>query len=116
MIDFNPVTFGIYMQIDESANAEYFRYRYLSVPAWFGVDLRPPDFLVTPFVNNMQAYFHFNKGDCSILPATHVVDYKRCKMDIDRNCYFVKMSCGSVEEARKRAIVMAYLTYDMTRH
>lgn len=37
-------------------------------------------------------------------------------MDIDRNLYFVKVSCSSVEEARKRAIVMAYLTYDMTRH
>lgn len=37
-------------------------------------------------------------------------------MDIDRNLYFVKISCSTVEEARKRAIVMAYLTYDMTRH
>jgi hypothetical protein len=37
-------------------------------------------------------------------------------MDIDRNLYFVKISCASVEEARRRAIVMAYLTYDMTRH
>jgi len=37
-------------------------------------------------------------------------------MDIDRNLYFIKMTCASVEEARKRALVMAYLTYDMTRH
>lgn len=37
-------------------------------------------------------------------------------MDIDRNLYFVKISCASVEEAKRRAIVMAYLTYDMTRH
>ena len=37
-------------------------------------------------------------------------------MDIDRNIYFLKISCGSVEEAKRRAIVMAYLTYDMTRH
>ena len=37
-------------------------------------------------------------------------------MDIDRNLYFVKIACANVEEARKRATVMAYLTYDMTRH
>lgn len=37
-------------------------------------------------------------------------------MDIDRNIYFLKISCASVLEARKRALVLAYLTYDMTRH
>ena len=37
-------------------------------------------------------------------------------MDIDRNLYFLEINCGSVEEARRRAMVMAYLTYDMTRH
>jgi len=116
MIDFNPVTFGICMQVDERAMTGCFRYNQLSVPAWFGVNLKPPDFLVTPYVNNMQAFFHFNKGDCSIHPATYIVDYKKCKIDIDRNVYFVKLSCASVEEARKRAVVMAYLTYDMTRH
>jgi hypothetical protein len=37
-------------------------------------------------------------------------------MDIDRSLYFLKISCASVLEARKRALVLAYLTYDMTRH
>lgn len=37
-------------------------------------------------------------------------------MDIDRNLSFLKISCSSVLEARKRALVLAYLTYDMTRH
>ena len=37
-------------------------------------------------------------------------------MDIDRNLYFLKIQCHSVLEARKRALVLAYLTYDMTRH
>lgn len=116
MIDFNPTTFSIHMQIDEDLTKGFLRYKNLAVPKWFNVSLRPPDFLVTPYVNNMQAFFHFNAGDCSIVPATHAVDYKNCKMDIDRNLYFLKMSCSSVEEARRRAIVMAYLTYDMTRH
>ncbi len=37
-------------------------------------------------------------------------------MDIDINLLFIKISCASVQEARKRAIVLAYLTYDLTRH
>jgi len=82
----------------------------------YSVILTPPDMLTTPYYNNLQALFHFNQGDCEILPATKCVNYANCQMDIDRNIYFCKISCSSVEEARKRAIVMAYLTYDMTRH
>jgi len=37
-------------------------------------------------------------------------------MDLDRNLYFVKIQCSSVAEAQKRALVLAYLTYDMARH
>lgn len=44
------------------------------------------------------------------------MDYKKCKMDIDRNLNFLKISCSSVLEAKKRALVLAYLTYDMARH
>lgn len=44
------------------------------------------------------------------------MDYKRCKMDIDRNLYYLKITCNSVLEAKRRALVLAYLTYDMTRH
>lgn len=60
--------------------------------------------------------FHFNQGDCQIVPSTYIMNYKKCKIDIDRNLYFLKISCNSVLEARKRALVLAYLTYDMTRH
>jgi hypothetical protein len=70
----------------------------------------------TPYCNNLMALFHFNQGDCDVLPATNCVDYQNCSIDIDRNLYFVRIICNSVEEARKRAIVLAYLTYDMTRH
>lgn len=67
-------------------------------------------------MNNLLALFHFNQGDCQVLPTTYVVNHNRCQMDIDRNLYWIKIQCSSVEEARKRALVMAYLTYDMTRH
>lgn len=45
-----------------------------------------------------------------------MVDYRRCVMDIDRNMFFLKITCSSVQEARRRALIMAYLTYDMIRH
>ena len=116
MIDFNPTSFGVHMQIDEDPTYGFMRFKYMSVPNWFRVNLRPPDFIVTPYVNNLQAFFHFNAGECQIVPANYAMNYRNCKMDIDRNIYFLKISCSSIEEAKRRAIVMAYLTYDMTRH
>ena len=105
------------MRIDEPLN-EYGVYRFgsVAIPKWFGVNLKPPNFMNTAYANDMDAYFHFNHGDCQILPATQVMNYERCRMNIDTNLYFLQMQCESVEEARRRAIVLAYLTYDMTRH
>jgi hypothetical protein len=86
------------------------------VPRWFGVDLAPPETTATDKMNNMLAFFHYISGDCVILPATAVVDHRKCSIDVDRSLYYLKMSCGTVEEAKKRALVLAYLTYDLTRH
>lgn len=116
MFDFNPTTFNVHMAIDEEPNNGVFRYKGLSVPKWFGVQLRPPDFMQSPYINKLAALFHFTQEDCQILPSTSIIQYQNCRMDIDRNLYFLQINCGSVEEARRRAIVMAYLTYDMTRH
>ena len=116
MFDFNPTTFSVHMAIDEEPTNGKFRYKSLSVPTWFGVQLRPPDFMQSPYINKLEALFHFTEDDCQILPATSIMNYANCKMDIDRNLYFLQLNCGTVEEARRRAIVMAYLTYDMTRH
>lgn len=37
-------------------------------------------------------------------------------MDIDRELLFLKIQCSSVMEARKRALVMAFMTYEITNH
>lgn len=114
MFDFNPVTYGVHMQVAEAEDVS--RYEQCSAPKWMNVAIEPPDFPSTNHLNSILALFHFNHGDCSIVPATYIVNYKRCKSDIDRNLYFLKISCNSILEARKRALVLAYLTYDMTRH
>lgn len=92
------------------------RFKHLSVPVWFGVKLHPPAFPATEHVNSVDAIFHFNLGECSIKPVNYVVDYKTAQMQIDRSLYFLKMECSSVMEAKRRATVLAYLTYDLTRH
>jgi len=53
MFDFNPTSFGITMAIEEDPSQNKFRYKNTAVPQWFGVDLRPPDFLASPYINNL---------------------------------------------------------------
>ena len=107
------------MQVQEAVlpnGATPGRYTQVAVPRWFNVPLRFPDFLSTQNVNNLLALFHFNVGDCRVLPATHVIDYHEQQIDVDRQCYYIEVNCASVEEAKKRAIVLAYLTYDLRTH
>lgn len=40
--------------------------------------------------------------------------HSKCQIDIDRNLNFLKIACRDVEEAKRRAVVLAYLTFDMT--
>lgn len=37
-------------------------------------------------------------------------------IDVDRQCYYVEINCATVEEAKRRATVLAYLTYDLRAH
>lgn len=85
------------------------------MPEWMQLEIKKPR-ENTENLNNILALFHYNKGECQIVPATYILNYKKCKMDIDRNLYFMKIVCSSPDEARRRALVLAYLTYDMTRH
>jgi hypothetical protein len=51
-----------------------------------------------------------------VVPSTHIIDYKRQLIDVDRQTYFIEINCSSVDEAKKRALVLAYLTYDVREH
>lgn len=92
------------------------RFSKNSIPNWMGVFLEPPHFASSPHLNSILALFHNNQQDCQILPSTKVLNCHRTSMNIDRNLYYLKIPCASILEARKRALVLAYLTYDMTRH
>lgn len=114
MFDFNPSSFGVHMKVQEAFDVN--RYSDCAVPQWLKVQIEPPNFQSTANLNSVLALMHFNQADCSIVPATKVLDYQRCQMDIDRKLLYLRIPCASVLEARKRALVLAYLTYDMTRH
>jgi len=67
MFDFNPHTYQIHMQVQENIPTDGTipgRYAGTSVPKWFDLNLRIPDFISTQNVNNLLALFHFNVGDC----------------------------------------------------
>jgi hypothetical protein len=72
--------------------------------------------MATSNVNNLLALFHFSVGDCRVMPATKIIDYKMQQFDVDRDCNYIELNCSSVEEAKKRALVLAYLTYDIRMH
>jgi len=42
MFDFNPVSYGIFMQVEEALDVN--RYNNCSAPLWFGINIQPPDF------------------------------------------------------------------------
>lgn len=119
MFDFNPHTYQIHMQVQENIPQDGSvpgRYSQIAVPRWFNLPLKVPDFLATQNVNNLLALFHFNVGDCRVVPSTHIIDYHKQKIDVDRQCYYIEVNCSSVDEAKKRALVLAYLTYDVREH
>ena len=51
-----------------------------------------------------------------MVPSTHIINYKNQAIDVDREAYYIEVNCSSVDEARKRALVLAYLTYDVREH
>lgn len=91
MFDFNPVTYGVHMQVEEAPDVN--RYDQRSAPKWMDVAIEPPDFVSTQHLNSILALFHYNQGECQIVPSTYILNYKRCLMDIDRGLYFLKISC-----------------------
>jgi len=71
MFDFNPHTFQVHMQVQENLPPDGVgRYSVISVPRWFNIPLKVPDFMATQNVNNLLALFHFNMGDCRVIPST----------------------------------------------
>jgi hypothetical protein len=48
-----------------------------------------------------------------VLPANYVLDPYEKSLDIDRSLWFLRMIFPSIDEARRRAYLLAALTYDL---
>eukprot|EP00347_Sterkiella_histriomuscorum_P006457 403352701 len=113
--DFNYSNHQITIQQNDR---ERQRLRYFSqaVPKWFNLTFKTTDYKQTNYSNSLLAFFHFNEGNCQILPINYVVNYEKSQVDLDRNLYFLQMKCHSIDEAKRRALTLALLTYDIHRH
>ena len=78
--------------------------------------MKVPEFAPTPYVNNILAFFHYNEEGCQIVPSNSIMVTEKNQLDVDRDMYFLKMTCYSVEEAKRRAAALALLTYDVHKH
>jgi hypothetical protein len=61
----------------ENFGGDIGRYKTIAVPRWFNLPLKTPDFMQTDYMNNLLALFHFNVGDCKVVPASQVINFKR---------------------------------------
>lgn len=73
-----------------------------------GIDFQP-----TNYFNDLLALFHLNDGECEVIPAKFVIDPETKQIEIDQDISFLRFMCGSVEEAQRRAYIIAALTYDI---
>ena len=71
------------------------------------------------FLNDLMAVFHFTDSyaslegaaDTQVKDFNQIVNYRHKTIDLQKGLKFIEMRCGSVEEARKRALLVALLTF-----
>jgi hypothetical protein len=67
-------------------------------------------------VNQTLALFHYaTMSYGEIIKYNDIVDMNKKNIDLDVPLYFLEVHCRTVEEARKRACILAYLTYDIRK-
>ena len=71
------------------------------------------------FLNDLMAIFHFTDSyaspegtsDTQVKDFNQIVNYRHKTIDLQKGLKFIEIRCGSVEEARKRALLVALLTF-----
>ena len=89
------------------------RYHFQAVPQWFKLAFKAIDFPHTPYFNELQALFHLNEKDSLVLPVNYIINYHLKELDVDRDLTFVQITCNTIDEAKRRAYILAALTYDV---
>ena len=63
-----------------------------------------------------MAFFHFlppSSDSPLVINYTNIIDLKEKKIDYRFDMKFVKIPCGTSFEAKRRAAVLALMTYDL---
>jgi len=47
------------------------------------------------------------------MPVNYVLNHHMKELDVDRELSFVQFTCNSIDEAKRRAYIIANLTYDV---
>ena len=110
--DFNRINKAVCLTVNE-VHKYVSRYHSQAIPEWFNLPFRSIDFNQSPYFNDLAALMHFNDIECEVLPVNYVIDPSEKYIDIDRDLSFIKITCNTVDEARRRAYVIANLTYDV---
>lgn len=72
------------------------------------------------FVNDLMGIFHFtdakneeslHQNDSQVKDFNQIVNYRHKSIDLQKGLKFIEIRCGSVQEARRRALLVALLTY-----
>lgn len=71
------------------------------------------------FVNDLMGIFHFtnagkvddSQNDSQVKDFNQIVNYRHKSIDLQKGLKFIEIKCGSVQEARRRALLIALLTY-----
>ena len=105
------------------------RYKASMIPRWFKIDFEfeqvpaglpektesdggLPEY-PSPFQNSCMALFHYKLGaEPSVLEYNKIVNVDQKRLNMPDSYRFVKLDYGDVGEARRRALVLALLTYN----
>ena len=86
----------------------------MSIPEWMMVDLLLPNKTQNyAFFDDVMALIHCNEEQSALYNYAEIVSSK--KVDISGALKFIKITCKTIEEARRRGVIVALLSYDLTR-
>ena len=76
------------------------------------VGATPADY-PTHFANSCMALFHYKEGkEARVLEYNQIVDPNRKRLHMPPGYRFIRIDYGDVAEARRRALVLALLTFN----
>lgn len=99
------------------------RFRHYPIPAWIWKTIddfnkfRLHENQISIYFNNFLGVFHRASFDamCEVKDFNEIVDPKQKTMNLNLGLNFISIHCMTVTEAKKRALLVALLSYNLKR-